>query len=119
MSRNVFTTALVDIIYATDEDANHIFLVMDYIESDLDKVLKSAKKIKFTDDHIITLIYNIISALNFLHSANVIHRDIKPANILVDGNCQIKICDFGLSRSLPKMGKHSKTEVIDSMFKIG
>lgn len=28
------------------------------------------------------------------------HRDIKPANILIDSNCQIKICDFGLSRTL-------------------
>ena len=39
----------------------------------------------------------MICGINFLHSANVIHRDIKPANILVDKNCAVKFCDFGLS----------------------
>lgn len=35
-----------------------------------------------------------------MHSAGVIHRDIKPANILINKNCDLKICDFGLARSL-------------------
>jgi serine/threonine protein kinase len=35
-----------------------------------------------------------------MHSAKIIHRDIKPANILINEDCSIKICDFGLSRSL-------------------
>ena len=36
--------------------------------------------------------------MKYIHSAKVLHRDLKPANILVNGDCQIKICDFGLSR---------------------
>jgi mitogen-activated protein kinase 1/3 len=35
-----------------------------------------------------------------LHSARIIHRDIKPANILINEDCSIKLCDFGLSRSI-------------------
>ena len=37
------------------------------------------------------------------------HRDIKTSNILVDEDCNIKICDFGLSRSMPEscVGKGS------------
>jgi len=54
-----------------------------------------------------------------MHSANVIHRDIKPANILVDSQCQVKICDFGLSRSQPTpeapRGRTSKRDSANSL----
>ena len=36
----------------------------------------------------------------FLHESNVVHRDLKPANILVNSDCNVKISDFGLSRTL-------------------
>lgn len=38
--------------------------------------------------------------MKYLHSANVIHRDLKPANVLVNEDCSVKICDFGLARSI-------------------
>jgi serine/threonine protein kinase len=58
------------------------------------------------DGHIITILYNILCATQFMHSANIIHRDIKPANILINSDCEVKICDFGLSRALPKRDTH-------------
>ena len=50
------------------------------------------------EEHIITILYNILCAVNFMHSTNVMHRDIKPANILIDDQCNVKICDFGMAR---------------------
>ena len=44
--------------------------------------------------------YNLLCAVKYLHSANVLHRDLKPANILVNEDCSVKICDFGLARSI-------------------
>ena len=38
--------------------------------------------------------------MRYLHTANVLHRDLKPANILVNEDCSVKICDFGLARSI-------------------
>ena len=37
--------------------------------------------------------------MKYLHTANILHRDLKPANILINDDCSIKICDFGLARS--------------------
>ena len=82
---------------------NHIFLVMELGERDLASLLKNNKNFSLDEGHIITIMYNILCAFNFLHSANIIHRDIKPANILIDDNCSIKICDFGIAWVMPKI----------------
>ncbi|KAF4462958.1 hypothetical protein FALBO_10216, partial [Fusarium albosuccineum] len=43
-------------------------------------------------------LYQIMRGLKYVHSAGVVHRDLKPSNILVNENCDLKICDFGLAR---------------------
>jgi mitogen-activated protein kinase 15 len=42
----------------------------------------------------------IVNAVFYLHSGDLIHRDLKPSNILVSSSCAAKICDFGLARSI-------------------
>ena len=84
---------------AVDQDTpDEIFIVMEYFQFDLETLL--AQSINFSEDHVKKIIYNIICAVNFLHSANILHRDLKPSNILIDDHCNVRICDFGLSRSM-------------------
>src|SRR5258708_6964995 len=47
-----------------------------------------------------SFIYQTLCGLKYIHSAHVIHRDLKPGNLLVNADCELKICDFGLARGL-------------------
>jgi mitogen-activated protein kinase 1/3 len=108
---NVFTVKLHDIIIAgSEEDFNSIFVVMECMPQDLRKML-SNKKLLLDEEHALILLYNILCGINFLHSANVIHRDLKPANILVNSNCEIKICDFGMSRTFNQKSEIDKIPI--------
>lgn len=77
-------------------DFDSFFIVMDIMETDLKQVLRSGQKL--TDAHIQFFIYQALRSLRVIHSAGVIHRDITPANILVNTNCDLKLCDFGLAK---------------------
>lgn len=54
---------------------------------------------ELSDDHCQYFIYQTLRALKAMHSANVLHRDLKPSNLLLNANCDLKVCDFGLARS--------------------
>jgi len=66
-------------------------------------------KEKFSKEQALVLTYNLLSAVKFLHEANILHRDIKPDNILVTEDFQVKLCDFGFSRSINKESAKQKT----------
>ena len=67
------------------------------MEADLHNVI-SEKILKVVHNKYI--IYQIAKSLKYLHSAKLIHRDLKPSNILLNSNCLVKICDFGLVRCI-------------------
>ncbi|PWA61829.1 Calcium/calmodulin-dependent/calcium-dependent protein kinase [Artemisia annua] len=77
-----------------------IYYVMEYVSGGelFDKV-KGNKKLK--EDVARKYFQQLISAVDFCHSRGVSHRDIKPENLLLDGNDDLKITDFGFS-ALPE-----------------
>jgi len=78
------------------EEFNDLYLVFEYVDTDLYKLIMSPQFL--TRDHIQTFLWSLLIGLKYIHSFTIIHRDLKPANILLNEDCSLKICDFGLSR---------------------
>ncbi|CAO4365950.1 unnamed protein product [Caenorhabditis nigoni] len=76
-----------------------VYLVMELMETDLHQVLRSSQS--FKEDHFQYFFYQLIRGLKYLHSAGIIHRDLKPSNLLLNGDCLLRIADFGMARSGP------------------
>ena len=73
-----------------------IYLITELMQSDLHKIIVSPQHL--SADHIKVFLYQILRGVKYLHTSKIIHRDIKPGNLLVNSNCVLKICDFGLAR---------------------
>ncbi|XP_050464716.1 extracellular signal-regulated kinase 2 isoform X4 [Cataglyphis hispanica] len=80
-----------------------IYLVFEYMETDLHNVIKRGNILK--DIHKIFIMYQLFKAIKYIHSGNVIHRDLKPSNVLLNAQCHCKIADFGLARSVTQIGE--------------
>ena len=80
------------------EDFHDVYIVADLMETDLHRIIYSKQKLSI--DHVQYFIYQVLRGLKYIHSADVIHRDLKPSNLLVNSNCDLKICDFGLARGI-------------------
>ncbi|XP_072911355.1 mitogen-activated protein kinase 15 isoform X2 [Hemitrygon akajei] len=87
---------LLNVIRAAND--RDIYLVFEFMETDLHAVIRKGNLLK--DIHIRYILYQLLKATKYIHSGNVIHRDQKPSNILLDSDCFVKLCDFGLARCI-------------------
>jgi serine/threonine protein kinase len=81
-------------------------------DKDLDKILQSG--IEVSDEQIRYIVYQMLCALKYVHSASILHRDLKPANCLIQDSCDVAICDFGLARYVNPgdPGRNEMTEYV-------
>lgn len=66
--------------------------------------MKGKKKHKVWFDRLV-VVYDLSTALEYLHKQNVMYRDLKPDNIGFDVRGDVKLFDFGLAREIPNTGK--------------
>ncbi|XP_043189080.1 serine/threonine-protein kinase D1-like isoform X1 [Amphibalanus amphitrite] len=81
------------------ETPNEVFVVMEKMEGDMLEMILQAEKLCERKTRF--LITQILVALKYLHSQNVVHCDLKPENVLLASKeefPQIKICDFGYAK---------------------
>ncbi|KAK9521128.1 hypothetical protein VZT92_020961 [Zoarces viviparus] len=79
---------------------SELYLVMELVKGgDLFDAITSSSK--YTERDASCMLFNLASAIKYLHSLNIVHRDIKPENLLVfehqDGSKSLKLGDFGLA----------------------
>lgn len=80
-----------------------LYLVFEYVDKNLYELIEDNPS--GLDPALVKrIIYKIVNAVIYIHSKDLIHRDIKPENILVTGQYNLKVCDFGFARNLPQKG---------------
>ena len=91
------------------EDNYYVHIVMEYLKGyDLYKIISLKKYNGFDEKDMCEIIFQLLKALSFIHSQNIIHRDIKPENILFANKrdySTLKLIDFGLATMTNKDSK--------------
>lgn len=86
-----------------------IYMLSELVEGDLYSILRNKNPLE--PDHIKFILYQILRALRYQHSARILHRDLKPRNLLISKDCVVKVCDFGLARVMNDVTK-KKTDIM-------
>lgn len=107
---NIITIIDIMTVPPRSEVFDDVYIVTNLMESDLERIIRSKQKL--TDQHFQYFLYQILRSLKYVHSANVLHRDLKPSNLLVNANCDLAICDFGLARGFRVEGEDTLTEYV-------
>jgi len=90
------------------EQRNEMYIVTEYIPGGTVRSNILKEKADLTWAARVKMANDVASAISFLHSKNMIHRDIKSDNLLLSENWDVKLCDFGLSRSVPEPKKKQR-----------
>ena len=87
-------------VYNIFEDEESINIIMEYAQNgNLYQLIKKEKN-GFSEAKAFDYFIQMINAVYYLHSNNIIHRDIKPENILISKDNKLKLCDFGWAKEL-------------------
>ncbi|CAF0958703.1 unnamed protein product [Didymodactylos carnosus] len=97
-----------------DKVEGDLLIFMELMDTSMDRFYRTVHERQDLDllDLILRRVtFSIVSALNFLKYHRILHRDVKPQNILVNRQCQFKLCDFGIC------GYFTNSKSVTSSFK--
>lgn len=83
------------------------YITMEFLEGQTLKEYLDAKGGSLPADQVIKMLLPLMKSLDEVHNAGVIHRDISPDNIMITGNNQVKLLDFGAARNMSPEGSKS------------
>ena len=83
-------------VLKADNDKD-IYLVFEYMEINLHAVIRANI---LEEVHKKYILYQSLKAIKYMHTGDLLHRDMKPSNVLLNSDCHVKLCDFGLARSV-------------------
>jgi serine/threonine protein kinase len=80
-----------------DDQPNQLSIVMDLLKGeDLNEIIK--RKGALSEQEILSVFSQTLSAFKYAHEKGIVHRDIKPSNIFVLSDGTVKILDFGIAK---------------------
>lgn len=80
------------------EENGTVYYVMDYIEGESLRDVQKRTGRPFSEQEVLSILSQMLDALNTIHQHGLLHMDIKPANIMIDQSGKCTLIDFGASK---------------------